>query len=160
MAKKYKHTAYTPAQWASLNPVIVENEIVIEKIGDGKDLLKRGDGVRNYLALPYLSNQTFAEELYSYGVSFDITAVSPSCTRIGHMPFHVSKPVHAGMKGCLVDSTNGTVNGYLTNWSDFNLTGANGSVMVEIPDMYYKTTLNGNIFTFRVSKYPIQGYTL
>ena len=42
MAKKYKHTAYTPAQWASLNPVIVENEIVIEKIGDGKDLLKRG----------------------------------------------------------------------------------------------------------------------
>ncbi len=63
MAKKYKHTAYTPAQWASLNPVIVENEIVIEKIGDGKDLLKRGDGVRNYLNLPYLSNQTFAEEL-------------------------------------------------------------------------------------------------
>ena len=58
MSKKYKHTAYTPAQWASLNPVIVENEIVIEKIGDGKDLLKRGDGVRNYLNLPYLSNQT------------------------------------------------------------------------------------------------------
>lgn len=100
-----------------------------------------------------------AEELYSYGISFDITATSPSCTRIGHMPFHASKPVHAGMKGCLVDSTNGTVNGYLTNWADFNLTGANGSVMVEIPDMYYKTTLNGNIYSFRVSKYPIQGYT-
>lgn len=46
------------------------------------------------------------------------------------MPFHASKPVHAEMKGCLVDSTNGTVNGYLTNWADFNLTGANGSVMV------------------------------
>ncbi len=99
------------------------------------------------------------EELYSYGVSFDITATSPACTRIGHMPFHASKPVHSEMKGCLVDSTNGTVNGYLTNWADFNLTGANGSVMVEIPDMYYKTTLNGNIFSFRVSKYPIQGYT-
>ena len=106
-----------------------------------------------------IQGMTLAEELYSYGVSFDITATSPSCTRIGHMPFHASKPVHAGMKGCLVNSTNGTVNGYLTNWSDFNLTGVNGSVMVEIPDMYYKTTLNGNIFSFRVSKYPIQGYT-
>lgn len=162
MAKKYKHTAYTPAQWASINPVIVENEIVIEKNGDGLDLLKRGDGVRNYLDLPYIvrqGDQIFAEELYSYGVSFDITATSPACTRIGHMPFHASKPVHAEMKGCLVDSTNGTVNGYLTNWADFNLTGANGSVMVEIPDIYYKTTLNGNIYSFRVSKYPIQGYT-
>ena len=101
MAKKYKHTAYTPAQWASLNPVIVENEIVIEKNGDGLDLLKRGDGVRNYLDLPYIvrqGDQIFAEELYSYGVSFDITATSPACTRIGHMPFHASKPVHAGMK--------------------------------------------------------------
>ena len=107
-----------------------------------------------------IQGMTLAEELYSYGVSFDITATSPSCTRIGHMPFHASKPVHAEMKGCLVDSTTGVVNNYLTNWADFNLTGTNGSVMVEMPDMYYKTTLNGNIFSFRVSKYPIQGYTL
>jgi hypothetical protein len=106
-----------------------------------------------------IQGMTLAEELYSYGVSFDITATSPSCTRIGHMPFHASKPVHAEMKGCLVNSTTGVVNSYLTNWTDFNLTGANGSVMVEIPDMYYKTTLNGNIYSFRVSKYPIQGYT-
>ena len=107
-----------------------------------------------------IQSMTLQEELYSYGVSFDITATSPACTRIGHMPFHESKPVHAEMKGCLVNSTTGVVNNYLTNWSDFNLTGANGSVMVEIPDMYYKTTLNGNMFSFRVSKYPIQCYTL
>jgi len=81
MAKKYKHTAYTPAQWASLNPVIVENEIVIEKIGDGKDLLKRGDGVRNYLDLPYLSTQTFAERKLNstsvccFNYSFDIAKI-------------------------------------------------------------------------------------
>lgn len=106
-----------------------------------------------------IQGMTLPEELYSYGVSFDITAVSPSCTRIGHMPFHASKPVHAEMKGCLVDSANGTLNGYLNNWSDFNLTGANGSVMVEIPDSYWKFGLNGNIFSVRTSKYPIQGYT-
>ena len=100
-----------------------------------------------------------AEELYSYGVSFDITATSPACTRIGHMPLHASKPVHVEMNGCLVDPVTGVVNNYLTNWADFNLTGANGNVMVEMPDMYYKTTLNGNIYSFRVSKYPIQGYT-
>ena len=106
-----------------------------------------------------IQGMTLAEELYSYGVSFDITATSPACTRIGHMPFHASKPVHAEMKGCLTDSINGTVNNYLTNWSDFNLTGASGSVMVEIPDSYWKFGLNGNIFSVRTSKYPIQGYT-
>lgn len=106
-----------------------------------------------------IQSMTLAEELYSYGVSFDITAASPACTRIGHMPFHASKPVHAEMKGCLVNSSNGTVNNYLTNWSDFNLTGADGDVMVQLPLSYWKFGLNSNIFSSRTSKYPIQGYS-
>lgn len=106
-----------------------------------------------------IQGMTLAEELYSYGVSFDITATSPACTRIGHMPFHASKPVHAEMKGCLVNSSNGTVNNYLTNWSDFNLTGADGDVMVQLSVSYWKFGLNSNIFSSRTSKYPIQGYS-
>ena len=97
------------------------------------------------------------EELYSYGVQFDITAASASCTRIGNMSYHATKPVHSEMKGCLVNS-DGVVTNYLTNWAEFDLSGASGDVMVEVPDSYWNFTLNGNIFTARVSKYPLKDF--
>lgn len=60
MSLKYKHSAYTLADWTEINPIIVENEIVIEKGIDGaKDKLKRGNGVDHYLDLPYLTGDEF-----------------------------------------------------------------------------------------------------
>ena len=53
MGLKYKHSSKTKAQWEALNPVIVENEIVIEK--DTKRL-KVGDGVSTYNSLIYITN--------------------------------------------------------------------------------------------------------
>ena len=53
MGLKYKHSSKTKAQWEALNPVIVENEIVIEN--DTKRL-KVGDGVSAYNSLIYITN--------------------------------------------------------------------------------------------------------
>lgn len=50
MGLKYKHSAKTLAEWTALNPVILENEIVIES--DTKRL-KIGNGTDVYLDLEY-----------------------------------------------------------------------------------------------------------
>ena len=59
---KYKHTAYTSAQWASLNPVIVENEIVIES--DTKRT-KIGNGISTYNELEYADANSVGNSLGS-----------------------------------------------------------------------------------------------
>ena len=53
MGLKYKHSSKTKAQWETLNPVIVADEIVIEN--DTKRL-KVGDGVSTYNGLTYITN--------------------------------------------------------------------------------------------------------
>lgn len=53
MSLKYKHSAHTAEEWVSApinDPIIVPNEIVIEK---DKNQLKIGDGVKKYSELPY-----------------------------------------------------------------------------------------------------------
>ena len=45
MGLKYKHSSKTKAQWEALNPVIVENEIVIES---DTNALKIGNGIDSY----------------------------------------------------------------------------------------------------------------
>lgn len=51
---KYQHSSYTLTEWTEINPIIVKDEIVIEKgINNEADKLKIGDGINNYLSLPY-----------------------------------------------------------------------------------------------------------
>lgn len=51
MSLKYKHTTYTLSEWTSLNPIIVDREIVIES---DTNRLKVGNGTDHYLYLEYL----------------------------------------------------------------------------------------------------------
>lgn len=51
---KYQHSSYTLTEWTEINPIIVKDEIVIEKgINNDADKLKIGNGINNYLSLPY-----------------------------------------------------------------------------------------------------------
>lgn len=76
-------------------------------------------------------------------------------------------PVQAGMRGCVMQD-NGTVNYYLfpADWTykeDFTastLTGADGQVMVEIPKFYFKYSYAAGWHIYKISKYPLTGFTV
>ena len=79
---KYKHTAYTSAQWASLNPVIVENEIVIES--DTKRT-KIGNGISTYNELEYADANSIGNSLGS----IKPTDAAPTPARNGNYTFSI-----------------------------------------------------------------------
>lgn len=103
--------------------------------------------------LPYL------EEQCAYGIQWDTTVSSPSCTRIGNVSLHKSLPIQNRMKGCLLDDT-GNVVEYLhpTNWNAHILDGSRGQVMVEIPAHYRKFETEGTIRRAKISELPLPGY--
>ena len=101
----------------------------------------------------------YVEDECSYGIEYDVTVSSPSCTRIGNLMLHKSLPIQNRMKGCLL-SDNGEVNEYLnpTNWTGQTRDGSRGQVMVELPMYYRKFETDGNIRRVRLSEYPLPGY--
>lgn len=103
--------------------------------------------------LPYIENDC------SYGIEFDISISSPTCTRIGNTDLHKSLPVHSRMKGCLLND-DGEVVEYLnpTDWTGNVLDGTRGQVMVEIPAHYRKFETEGNKRRVRISELPLAGY--
>ena len=103
--------------------------------------------------LPYL------EEECSYGIEFDTTISSPSCTRIGNVSLHKTLPIQSRMRGCLLDD-DGKVVEYLDprDWTGNDRTGQRGQVMVEIPMHYRKFETDGTKRRVRISEYPLPGY--
>lgn len=79
-----------------------------------------------------------------YGVRHNYTNASPILERTGNMSLHKSLPIQSKMRRCVVRD-DGTVNYYLhpnnsalkEDGTDANLSGADGNVMVEIPDSYW-----------------------
>lgn len=93
-----------------------------------------------------------------YGIQFDIENESSLCTRIGNMNLHRSLPVHSKMKGCLL-ADNGTVNEYLEgDWSNYDLSGESGQVMIEIPEHYRRFETVGNIYKCKIAEEYIPGF--
>lgn len=89
MSLKYKHSAYTLAEWETLNPVIVKDEIVVES---DTNRLKIGDGIKTYTELGYINNsikkligkndilsEVMIHENITYVIehNFDLTDISP-----------------------------------------------------------------------------------
>ena len=103
----------------------------------------------------YLAN----EELMSYGIEFDTTVSSPTCTRIGNLSLHKSLPVQSMMKGCLLDD-DGNVVRYLnpSDWTSETRDGSEGQVMVEIPLHYRKCETEGTKRRVKISTQPLPGF--
>lgn len=119
------------------------------------EVLEGGESKKAYLAemLPYI------EDDVSYGIEFDTTVSSPTCTRIGNLALHRSLPVQGRMRGCLLND-DGEVVEYLnpSDWGGDILDGSRGQVMVEIPHYYRKFHTDGNKRQVRISEYPLPGY--
>lgn len=101
----------------------------------------------------------YAEDECSYGVEYDASVSSPTCTRIGSTALHKSLPVQSRMKGCLLDD-DGKVVEYLDpkDWTGQTRDGSRGQVMVEIPLHYRKFEYEGTVIRVRVSELPLPGY--
>jgi len=101
-----------------------------------------------------------------YGIEWDISVSSPDCARIGNGDLHRSLPVQSAFKACLLND-DGSVNYYLNpnDWDskegggDSDLTGADGQVMIEIPEHYRRFESDAYKRRFMVSQFPLSGYT-
>lgn len=119
------------------------------------EVLEGGESKKAELAtfLPYMEDEV------SYGIEFDTSVSSPTCTRIGNPMLHRVLPVQNRMKGCtLADS--GAVNEYLNpaDWRGQTRDGSRGQVMVELPMYYRKFEMSGTKLRVRISEYPVPGY--
>lgn len=117
------------------------------------------DGVEHEVKSPLAATEI--ENFYSYGVEFDTSVSSPTCTRIGNPELHRTLPVHSLMRGCLL-ADDGTVNQYLdaSSWENETRDGSLGQVMVELPQHYRKFEEEGTKRRVRISLYPLFGYHL
>ncbi len=101
------------------------------------------------------------EAICSYGIQFDISTSTPTCTRIGNLTLHQTLPIQSQMRGCLLDD-DGQVVSYLPtgSWLTSTRDGSQGQVMVEIPEHYRKCDHgNGTVRKLWISEYPLDGYT-
>lgn len=105
-----------------------------------------------------LQNRTL-ESMAAYGVEWDTSKSSTTCTRIGNMELHRTLPVHSRLRGCLLDD-DGNVIEYLPadDWTSAVRDGSKGQVMVEIPDMWRKFVTNGTKVQVWHSLIPLTGY--
>lgn len=93
-----------------------------------------------------------------YGVEWDVNQFSPDVTRIGIPELHRTLPCHQ-LRGCLL-ADNGTVNEYLpqNDWTSATRDGSKGQVMVEIPEMWMKFEVDGDMRRVLLSPVPIGGF--
>ena len=94
------------------------------------------------------------EERYAYGVEWDTASSSPDGVRVGNIQLHRELPVQSKMRVCEVDDlgavTAASVSGMVQR--------AQGSIMTEIPEHWYKLYTNGTKFRMMLSEIPLPGY--
>ena len=104
---------------------------------------------------------------YYYGVEWDITVSNPKPTRVGKMELNKELPLQNMMRNCILDD-NGKVVYYL-NANDStkrdtgaaaDLTGKDGMMETELPDMYVRFEMDGNKCRHLQSTQPLPGFHL
>lgn len=104
---------------------------------------------------------------YYYGVEWDITVSNPKPTRVGKMELHKELPLQNMMRNCILDD-NGKVVYYLDandstkrdTGAAADLTGKDGMMETELPDMYVRFEMDGNKCRHLQSTQPLPGFHL
>lgn len=93
-----------------------------------------------------------------YGVEWNVNQTSSDVKRIGIPELHRTLPCHQ-LRGCLL-ADNGTVNKYLPqdDWTSATRDGSKGQVMVEIPEMWMKFEVDGDMRQVLLSPVAIGGF--
>jgi hypothetical protein len=106
----------------------------------------------------------FAYDFY-YGIEWDTTVSNPVPTRIGKAELHAELPVQSLIRRCVLN-TDGTVNYYLNandstkrdNGAAADLSGADGQVMVELPECYARFEMDGTKRRALISTQELPGF--
>lgn len=151
MANKDLATATSVTKALGTNSAIIEVDGAIRRI----PLDNLGNVIMQDSLFPYMDEQC------AYGVQFDTSVSSPTCTRVGNASLHQTLPIHNKIRGCLL-ADDGTVVKYLdaNSWESETRDGSNGQVMVELPAHYRKFETEGTIRRVKISEYPLPGYHL
>lgn len=147
---KFTDTIYT-------HPTTAGNKHIPEGGNKGQILVNNGDGTAVWKDRG--SELTGLEDLYSYGVEWDITVGDPHLTRIGNPLLHKSLPIQSGFKGCVAKGKNVIYYLDATDWSKKEggtepsvLDGTDGTVRVDTGTKFYgKSGSSGNKRWVRVS---------
>lgn len=101
-----------------------------------------------------LATKADLADYYAYGVEWDTASSSPDGVRVGNMQLHRELPVQSKMRVCEVDDlgavTAASVSGMVQR--------AQGNIMTEIPEHWYKLYTNGTKFRMMLSEIPLPGY--
>ena len=104
---------------------------------------------------------------YWYGAEFNINASNKDVTRIGSVELLRECPIQSGMRRCILKD-NGDVNYYLHDKNTeltetgvkANLSGNDGQVMVEIPQLYFRFETKADMARVLFSPVQLPGFTL
>ena len=100
-----------------------------------------------------------------YGIEWDVTNSSPECTRIGNMDLHRALPIQNAMYTCLLQDD--LTESYKLDRTDHtkkadgtaaDLTGADGQVMVWVPEYYLLFEAYGSTRALKFSDLPLPGF--
>ena len=131
----------------------------VKGTSEGMTLIAEQGG--SLVRVPVTEIAPYREEDVMYGVEWDTAVSAPDCTRIGNMSLHKTLPVHALMRGALLDD-DGKVKKWLseTDWTQEDRSGKSGQVMVRIPKHWEKWEKEGTKRRVKMSLYPLPGYQM
>lgn len=103
-----------------------------------------------------------SEQQNSYGVKIDYGYSEVRYTPLGNPKFHETLPIQNKMKPCILDDT-GQVVKYLpinSAWSDTDVNGSLGQVMVEIPEFWYymENKIERSVMIIKISEIGLPGF--
>ena len=127
------------------------------------DLSSRCSELSNTLSKIEPISRTLAEmaiEEKSYGVKIDFSMPNLKYTSLGNQKLHETLPVQNKIKPCILND-DGQVVKYLpidSGWSDLDVDGRLGQVMVEIPEFWYYMENNSTDMVVRISEGGLPGF--
>lgn len=127
------------------------------------DLSSRCSELSNTLSEIEPISRTLAEmaiEEKSYGVKIDFSMPNLKYTSLGNQKLHETLPVQNKIKPCILND-DGQVVKYLpidSGWSDLDVDGRLGQVMVEIPEFWYYMENNSTDMVVRISEGGLPGF--
>ena len=135
------------------------DNLVVQELGDNSDKVISQQALTNIL----IKEPAPISELWA-GYQRNVTDSQAEVTRIagsGQMDYFFAQGggIFDGFKGVLLNSDGTEIDLPSGDWSSATLDGTAGNILVKLPRLYTKYETDGDIIRFKVSLYPLSGFT-
>ena len=135
------------------------DNLVVQELGDNSDKVISQQALTNIL----IKEPAPISELWA-GYQRNVTDSQAEVTRIagrGQMDYFFAQGggIFDGFKGVLLNSDGTEKDLPSGDWSSATLDGTAGNILVKLPRLYTKYETDGDIIRFKVSLYPLSGFT-